>query len=139
MPDALLNLANDLRIACQRVSRRVRFESTEELAPHLVSALANLKHGPLTPTELAEIERVAPPSMTRTTNCLVERGLVERVDHPTDGRSKVLSLSPSGVQTLQRIGRARDDWMVHQLEGLTADEQALLRAATDLLNRVVGR
>jgi DNA-binding MarR family transcriptional regulator len=139
MPDALLTLASDLRIACQRVSRRVRFESSEELAPHLVSALANLKHGPLTPGELAEIERVAPPSMTRTTNCLVEKGLVDRVDHPTDGRSKVLSLSASGRSSLERIGRARDDWMVHQLEGLTPDEQALLRSATDLLNRVVGR
>jgi hypothetical protein len=29
--------------------------------------------------------------------------------------------------------------MVHQLEGLTAEEQALLRSATDLLNRVVSR
>ncbi|HRA76706.1 MAG TPA: MarR family transcriptional regulator, partial [Propionicimonas sp.] len=81
----------------------------------------------------------APPSMTRTTNCLVEKGLVDRVDHPTDGRSKVLSLSASGRSSLERIGRARDDWMVHQLEGLTPDEQALLRSATDLLNRVVGR
>jgi DNA-binding MarR family transcriptional regulator len=139
MRDALLTLASDLRIACQRVSRRVRFESSDELAPHLVSALANLKHGPLTPSELAEIERVAPPSMTRTTNCLVERGLVDREDHPTDGRSKVLSLSAAGRATLGRIGRARDDWMVHQLEGLTAEEQALLRSATDLLNRVVSR
>jgi DNA-binding MarR family transcriptional regulator len=77
--------------------------------------------------------------MTRTTNCLVERGLVDREDHPTDGRSKVLSLSAAGRETLGRIGRARDDWMVHQLEGLTAEEQALLRSATDLLNRVVGR
>ena len=53
----LPGLANDLRIACQRVSRRVRFESTDELAPHLVSALSHLLKGSRTPGELAELER----------------------------------------------------------------------------------
>ncbi len=135
----LPGLANDLRIACQRVSRRVRFESTDELAPHLVSALSQLKKGPKTPGELAESERVAPPSMTRTVNCLVEKGLVSRDDHPSDGRSKLLELTEEGRATLTRIARARDNWMLHQLEGLTKDEQKLLREATELLNRVVER
>ena len=135
----LPGLANDLRIACQRVSRRVRFESTDELAPHLVSALSHLKKGPLTPGQLAELERVAPPSMTRTVNCLVEKGLVARDDHPSDGRSKLLVLTDAGRATMNRIGQARDDWMLHQLEGLTKPEQDLLKEAAVLLNRVVGQ
>jgi DNA-binding MarR family transcriptional regulator len=135
----LPGLANDLRIACQRVSRRVRFESTDELAPHLVSALSHLKKGPLTPGQLAELERVAPPSMTRTVNCLVEKGLVARDDHPSDGRSKLLVLTDAGRATMNRIGRARDDWMLHQLEGLAKPEQDLLKEAAVLLNRVVGQ
>lgn len=137
--NALLSLASDLRIACQRVSRRVRYESGGELAPHLVSALADLRKGPLTPGELADIERVSAPSMTRTINCLVERGLVARDDHPNDGRSKVVSLTAEGAAALDRIRRVRDDWMVHQLEGLTKEERALLREATKLLNRVLER
>jgi DNA-binding MarR family transcriptional regulator len=132
-------LANDLRIACQRVSRRVRFESTDELAPHLVSALSHLKKGARTPGELAELERVAPPSMTRTVNCLVEKGLVTRDDNPSDGRSKLLLLTDAGWATMNRIGQARDDWMLHQLEGLTKPEQDMLRQAAVLLNRVVGQ
>jgi len=135
----LPGLANDLRIACQRVSRRVRFESTDELAPHLVSALSHLKKGPLTPGQLAELERVAPPSMTRTVNCLVEKGLVARDDHPSDGRCKLLVLTDAGRATMNRIGQARDDWMLHQLEGLTKPEQDLLKEAAVLLNRVVGQ
>ena len=131
-------LANDLRIACQRVSRRVRFESTDELAPHLVSALAHLKNGPCTPGDLADLERVAPPSMTRTVNCLVEKGLVARDDNPSDGRSKLLVLTDAGLGTMDRIAHARDDWMLHQLEGLTKAEQDLLKEAAVLLNRVVG-
>ncbi|MCA0293749.1 MAG: MarR family transcriptional regulator [Actinobacteria bacterium] len=133
---ALPGLANDLRIACQRVSRRVRFESTDELTPHLVSAMSQLKKGPKTPGELAEVERVSPPSMTRTVNFLVEKGLVRRDDHPSDGRSKLLELTDEGRATLSRVARARDDWMLHQLETLTKDEQKLLKEATELLNRL---
>ncbi|MFZ0529335.1 MAG: MarR family transcriptional regulator [Propionicimonas sp.] len=137
--DSLIALAADLRIACQRVSRRVRYESSPEIAPHLVSALANLRHGPLTPGELAEAERISAPSMTRTVNCLVERGLVAREDHPSDGRCKVLSLTGDGHDLLDRVARARNDWMVHQLEVLSEEERLLLRDATELLNRVVMR
>ena len=117
----------------------MRFESTDELAPHLVSALAHLAKGPCTPGELAELERVAPPSMTRTLNCLVEKGLVTRDDNPSDGRSKLLVLTEAGEATMTRIRQARDDWMLRQLEGLTKPEQDLLREAAVLLDRVVGR
>ncbi|HOC14560.1 MAG TPA: MarR family transcriptional regulator [Propionicimonas sp.] len=137
--DSLVALAADLRIACQRVSRRVRFESSTEIAPHLVSAMANLRHGPLTPGELAEVERISAPSMTRTVNCLVDKGLVAREDHPSDGRCKVLTLTASGHDLLDRVAQARNDWMVHQLEGLTDAERQLLREATDLLTQVVSK
>jgi len=132
-------LANDLRIACQQVSRRVRFDSSTELAPHLVSALSKLKGGPRTPGELAELERIAPPSMTKTVNCLAERGLVVRADHPTDGRSKLVALTDQGRAALDRTARARDDWMVHQLNGLSDDELNVLARAAVLLQRVVAK
>ncbi|HML50595.1 MAG TPA: MarR family transcriptional regulator [Propionicimonas sp.] len=135
----MISLANDLRIACQRVSRRVRFESTTELAPHQVSALSNLRRGPLTPGELAEVEQVSAPSMTKTVNCLVDKGLVTRTDHPDDGRCKVLTLTDAGLEALAHVAQARDDWMVRQLAGLSAEERALLRQATELLNRVLIR
>lgn len=137
--NSMVSLANDLRIACQRVSRRVRFESRTTLAPHQVSALSNLRRGPLTPGELADAEKVSAPSMTKTVNCLVDKGLVARTDHPDDGRCKVLTLTEAGRDALAEVAQARDDWMVHQIEGLTAEEQALLREATELLNRVLIR
>lgn len=133
----MTSLASDLRIACQRVSRRVRFESSAELPPHQVSALSNLRKRSLTPGELAEIERVSAPSMTKTVNCLVDKGLVARFDHPDDGRSKMLSLTEDGRAVLDRIRRARDDWMVRRLQGLTKDERALLGEAVQILQRVV--
>ena len=140
MPNAATtDLANEVRIACQRVSRRVRFESGGELAPHFVSALSTLKHGPKTPSELAEAERVSGPSMTKTVGYLTERGLVAAAVNPADGRSKLLFLTRAGWDALAEVRRARDDWMERKLAGLTAEERNLLKKATELLNRVLER
>lgn len=137
MTIALAKLANELRIACQQVSRRVRFEPSAEIAPHQFSVLFKLTEGPLTPGELAEVEKVSAPSMTRTTNCLVERGLVERTDHPTDGRSKLLSLTDEGRAATRRVQRARDTWMYEKLRGLSEDELDVLHRASALLREKV--
>lgn len=135
---SLAQLSSDLRLTCQQVSRRVRFEPAAEVAPHEVSVLAKLNKGPRTPGELAELEKISAPSLTRTANCLVDKGLVARSDHPTDGRSKVLSITDQGREVLARVIRARDDWMFRKVEGLTTDEQEILRQAIEVLkNRVL--
>ena len=93
-PTSLAHLASDLRLACMLISRRVRFESTQAVAPHQFSVMARLEDTALTPGSLAEIERVSQPSMTRTVAGLVERGLVIRTDDPLDGRQVFISLTP---------------------------------------------
>ena len=42
----LAELANDLRLACQLISRRVRFESTSDIPPHQISVLFAVRRGP---------------------------------------------------------------------------------------------
>jgi DNA-binding MarR family transcriptional regulator len=134
---ARASLANELRIACQQVSRRVRFEPSAEIPPHQVSVLAKLLAGPKTPGELAELEQISAPSLTRTANALAEAGLIARTDHPTDGRSKVLSITDAGRDVLKRVARARDDWMYGKLKDLDPEELEILRKAADLLSRRV--
>jgi DNA-binding MarR family transcriptional regulator len=129
-------LTSDLRMACMRISRRVKFESTAAVAPHQFSVLARLEERPSTPKELAAIEKVSAPSMTRTVSGLVEAGLVARADDPSDGRQVILSLTPEGRRTIRDIRRRRDQWFAARLERLTDDERALLAAATVLLERV---
>ncbi len=129
-------LTSDLRMACMRISRRVRFESTAPVAPHQFSVLARLEEAPRTPKELAAFEKVSAPSMTRTVAGLVEGGLVARADDPTDGRSVILSLTPEGRRTIRDIRRRRDQWFAARLEKLTDDERAVLAQATALLERV---
>ncbi|HET7822966.1 MAG TPA: MarR family transcriptional regulator [Ornithinibacter sp.] len=129
-------LTSDLRMACMRISRRVRFESTAPVAPHQFSVLARLEEAPRTPKELAAFEKVSAPSMTRTVAGLVEGGLVARADDPTDGRQVILSLTAEGRRTIRDIRRRRDQWFAARLEKLTDDERAVLAQATALLERV---
>jgi DNA-binding MarR family transcriptional regulator len=133
---SLAHLANDLRLACMRISRRVRFESTQIVAPHQLSVMARLEDKALTPRELAAIECVSPPSMTRTVSALVERELVARQDDPTDGRQVFLSLTAQGLLTLKETRRKRDAWMATRLKGISADEREVLIRASVILTRL---
>jgi DNA-binding MarR family transcriptional regulator len=119
-----------------RISRRVRFESTHVVAPHQFSVLCRLEEAPRTPSELAEIEKVSGPSMTRTVAALVERGLVERTDDPADRRQVILSLTRDATTLLKDIRRKRDAWMSVRVGRLTAEEQDVLRQASAILTRV---
>lgn len=134
----LVTLSNELRIACMRISRRVRFESDPELAPHQFSALIRLETTPRTNSELADIEKVSAPSMKRTTQSLVDLGLVARADDPTDGRQVILSLTAEGRKAVRRIRRHRDEWMLARFENLSDDELHLLRRAGAVLAKVAG-
>ena len=132
----LVSLSNDIRLACMRISRRVRFESDRELPPHQFSVLCRLESTARTNSELADIERVSAPSMKRTTNMLVERAYVSRADDPTDGRQVILSLTPEGRKAVRRIRRHRDEWMLDRFAKLTEGEVALLQQASAVLAKV---
>jgi DNA-binding MarR family transcriptional regulator len=137
-PQQLTRMATDLRLACMRISRRVRYESSHDVAPHQFSVMCRLEEAPRTPGELAEIERVAKPSMTRTVGALVVRGLVLRQDDPLDGRSVILSLSEDGRRSVKAIRRRRDAWMASRVARLTPEEQDVLARATEILAKVAG-
>lgn len=138
-PKGVSALSEDLRLACMRISRRVRFESTDEIAPHQFSVLARLEDGPLTPRALADIEKVSAPSMTRTVGCLVDDGLAERHDDPDDGRRVLVELTEQGRSTLLATRRRRGRWMSERVRELSADEQATLAEATEILRRISAR
>ena len=129
-------LANDVRLACQLISRRVRFEGTHDIAPHQFSVLIRLRDGATTPSDLASIERVSAPSMTRTVNCLEEAGYVRRVQHPDDGRQVLVQLTDDGEAVLDRTIGNRDSWMMSRIAMLNDDERDQLREASAVLAKL---
>lgn len=130
-------IAVDLRLACMRISRRVRFESgDDQLPPHQFSVLARLDRGESTPGELAAAEKVSAPSMTRTVAALVDAGLVERSGSAQDRRQVVVRLTPAGRDLLGHVRARRDLWMATRLADLSVDELAVLERAVPILGRV---
>jgi DNA-binding MarR family transcriptional regulator len=102
-----------------------------------LAALAALeRHAAMTPGELAEHEKVQPPSMTRVISALLERELVARAPHPTDGRQVILTVTDQGRQLVQQSRRLREAWLAQRLRELSPQERATLRAAAPILQRL---
>jgi len=133
-------LAGELRGAVMRFTRRLRRERPDSgLTLTQLSALASLElAGALTPRELADSERVQPPSITRVLAVLEERGLVQRSPHPTDGRQVVLAPTAAGRALIAESRRAREAWLARRLAGLSPGERATLRDAAAILDRLAG-
>jgi DNA-binding MarR family transcriptional regulator len=132
-------LTSALRISTMRLSRRLRFERDPEndLTLSQLAVLGTLsRHGPMTIGELAAHEKVRPPSMTRIVSCLVERGLVLRRAHPTDGRLVVVHLAETGAGILSADRRRRDAWMSRRLRELSPAERDILRMAAPIMERL---
>jgi DNA-binding MarR family transcriptional regulator len=133
----LTDSAARLRMAIVRTSRRLRQEAAGavgELTPTAAAALATVeRHGPLTPSELAEIERVRRPTATRTLRVLGEAGLVERAPDPEDGRSALVSITAAGRDRLRRLRGRKNAYLARRMRDLPAkDVEALERAAAIL-------
>jgi DNA-binding MarR family transcriptional regulator len=136
-------LATALRISVSRLARRLR---VERLAPELaepalsdtqLAALATLeRHGAMTPGELAEHEKVQPPSMTRVIAALADWELVTRSPDPTDRRQVILSVTSSGRELVQQVRRRREAWLARRLTELTPQERAALLAAAPVLEKL---
>ncbi|WP_197281622.1 MarR family winged helix-turn-helix transcriptional regulator [Micromonospora sp. NRRL B-16802] len=125
-------LAPQLRDAITRLNRRVRqARPVGDLTVTQLSALTSIRlAGTMTPRELADVERVQPPTMTKIVAKLEERGLVRRTPHPTDGRQVILAATEEGQAVLDQFERARDEWLAHRLAALDEDQrETLLRAA----------
>lgn len=132
------DLASSIRLSVMRLARRLRAERSDtSLTLSQTAALATLdRSGPLTPGELAALERVQPPSMTRIVASLQDAGLVERRRHETDGRQVLLEASDRGRALLREDRRRREAWLARRLAELDAEERAVLRAAAPLLDRL---
>lgn len=123
--------------AVVRLSRRLRQERQSELTANQLSVLGTLRtRGPLTPSAIAAHERVQPPSMTRTLNCLHEDGLVARDQHPDDGRQILVTLSAKGEEVLAAERARRDQWLALRIAELGTADRKLLRDAAELLDKL---
>ncbi len=136
-------LATALRISVSRLARRLRVErlvpeiAEPALSDTQLAALATLeRHGAMSPGDLAEHEKVQPPSMTRVVAALVDWGLVTRAPHPTDRRQVILTVTPDGRNLVQKFRRRKEAWLARRLAELSPQERAILREAAPILEKL---
>jgi len=133
----LTETAARLRMAIVRTSRRLRQEAAGaagQLTPTAAAALATVeRHGPLTPSELAEVERVKRPTATRTLRGLADAGLVERAPDPEDGRSAVVSVTVAGRERLRRLRGRKNAYLARRMRDLPEEDVAALARAAEIL------
>jgi DNA-binding MarR family transcriptional regulator len=127
-----------LRLAIVRTARRLRQEAGTDLSPTLTAALATIdRHGPLTPSELADIERVKRPTATRIAAALEKDGLIERAADPTDGRAFLLSTSSEGRTLMKRLRSRKNAYISRRLRKLGDEDVETLERAAEVLERML--
>ena len=126
-----------------RTSRRLRqdanaAEGAGGLSPTLNVALATIfNQGPLTPSELAERERIRRPTATRIVANLVELGLVTRTPDPSDGRGFLVAATPEGSALLKRLRGRKNAYLAKRMRDLDPEDVATLERASEILERLL--
>lgn len=116
----------ELRLGLLRLSRRLRQERPlDALTPSQVAVLATLvRQGPSTPGQIAEGERIKPPSVTRILASLEDEGLITREPDPQDGRQVIINLTERAQTRIAASREAKNVWLRQQLDQLSSEERA---------------
>jgi DNA-binding MarR family transcriptional regulator len=96
-------------------------------------ALFQLRAGPLTHRELAELNQTTGPYVSVIVDKLEEHGLVQRGPHPDDGRRKLVALAPAGFDAIA-IAEAI---LYRPPEAMSALSERELKQLIDLVRRVL--
>jgi DNA-binding MarR family transcriptional regulator len=133
-------VADRLHSAAIHLLRRLRVED-EALgisAPRLSVLSVLVFAGPKRMGELARLEQVEPPTMSRLVDGLVRDGLAVREPDPDDARAVRVRATPTGARTLRR-GRARRlETLRTTLASLSPADLAALGEGVEVLERALG-
>ena len=130
-------LASRLRLAVMRLARILRQKAQDQITPSQLSALVSVERdGPVTLGELAALESVQPPTMTRIVVALEEQGLVLREADPADRRIARVHVTTAGRKLLERNRSRKTAYLASRMRGLSPEEREVLERAAGLLERM---
>jgi DNA-binding MarR family transcriptional regulator len=131
-------MASVIRLAVLRMARRLRAQRVNATVTlSQLSALATVaKYGPMSAGEVAALEQVKPPSMTKILAALESVDFIKRSSHPEDRRQSVIVVSEAGKALLEDETRARDEWLAKRLTDLDESDVRKLIDAAHVLERL---
>jgi DNA-binding MarR family transcriptional regulator len=128
--------AERLALVTGRLNRRMQ-AATGGLSHGLLSALAVIaKRGPLRFSDLAALEGVSAPSMTRTVAELEARSYVVRSPDPVDGRAVLIAAADAGTAAILDARSTRAHVVAELLAALDETDAAAIAAALPALERL---
>jgi DNA-binding MarR family transcriptional regulator len=132
-------LANRLRPVLLQLARRLRREiHSLGVTGGQVSLLVQIKQHPgIGMRELAALERISVPGMSKVVARLEEAGLVHRAAVEGDQRRVGLTLTAAGHKVLRSVRSKRTAWLAARLRGLGPDELEAIDAAIEPLARLL--
>ena len=132
-------LVGGLRLVVGRLARRLRQQAHGEVTPSMHSALVSVERlQPVPLGELAAVEQVQPPTITKLVAKLEDLGYVVREVDARDRRIVRVRLSPEGVRHLAQSRKRKDAYLAQRLRRLDPADRALLSRALPVLERLVG-
>lgn len=132
-------VADCLHSAAIHLLRRVRKQdaATGE-GPARLSALSVLVFaGPKTLGELAAVEQIKPPTMSRIVAGLARSRLVEITADSKDARRMQIHATPKGTRLLQKARRLRIESLAAKLTALSSQELVRLGEAVEILQTIL--
>ena len=134
-------LAGRLRLSMIRLSRQLRRYDPSELTIAQLSLLASVvQAGPIGIGQLAEIEGLPSPAVTRLADKLEEAGLVTRRANPADRRGVHLVVpTPAGEQLFAHRWESGNAWLAGHLSALSEDDRVALERAVGVLESLAAQ
>jgi DNA-binding MarR family transcriptional regulator len=135
-----VTLANELRPVLLKLSRQLRHEvHARGLSTSQVSLLIQIAKQPgICVGDLAALERMSSPGMSKAVQKLLEEGLVRREQATPDDRRRVaVQITARGRDVLASVRRRRTAWLADRLQRLEPDELERLEAAIEPLAKLL--
>jgi DNA-binding MarR family transcriptional regulator len=119
------------------LTRLLTSQLDSEFSRTELGLLNTLSSGPRRITELAELERLAQPTLTQLVQRLERQGFVNRERQAHDGRVVLVSLTEAGAAALDDFRRQASAALGAHLVELSDAEVESLAAATETMGRLV--
>ena len=118
------------------LAAELRQTAAKPLGAGQMSTLMKIADGPCTLSRLAKHQAVSLPTVSRSVDMLVRRGLVERSVDKTDRRTTMVRLTQDGRDALADVGRRAEAYIQRKLEPLTSEDRQQMVEASQLLTRL---
>lgn len=135
-PEPEGDLATALTSAVSRLAREISSGQSPDLTVSEMSILALLASagGPYSPADLARLENMRPPSITRHLKALKARALIELSPYPDDKRRIQVRVTDKGLESLSQARQVA--WLTVRVAELPEERRTVLHTAIPLLDEL---